>query len=477
MTEETTEEKTKIGLALSGGGFRASFFHIGMLAKLAECDVLRHVEAISCVSGGSIIGTHYYLELRNLLQTKADNDITRQNYIDIVKRLEVDFLKAVQKNLLKLLFSNVVDNLEMLNPKYSRTQRMGELFEEIIYSKVNDDKKRCINDLKVQPYDLNNGDSSPSKHNGQHKAKVPIFIINTTCLNTGHNFQFTATEIGEPPAGINRYVDATYTLKKAPYKQDYRLGYAVAASACVPVAFEPITIDGLYQHDKKDITVRLVDGGVSDNQGTSALLERDENGNVLCNVLLVSDASGQMNVKDKPGKHIKSALSRSYSIFQARLRIAQFRELEALKESGTLKGLLFLHLKKGLETQSIECISTATVTNHTVETGPLTSYGINKKYQECLSNIRTDLDSFSDTEARALMTSGYLMTETMLPKEVKEFSNCHPKREDWIFLKDMEQPLGDTKIDPVLFKKLDEASETLEAKKFLNRAIDLIRGL
>ncbi len=53
----------KIGLALSGGGFRAALFHIGVLAKLAELDVLRHVEFLSCVSGGSIIGAHYYLEL------------------------------------------------------------------------------------------------------------------------------------------------------------------------------------------------------------------------------------------------------------------------------------------------------------------------------------------------------------------------------------------------------------------------------
>ena len=30
-----------LGLALSGGGFRASLFHIGVLARLAELDLLR----------------------------------------------------------------------------------------------------------------------------------------------------------------------------------------------------------------------------------------------------------------------------------------------------------------------------------------------------------------------------------------------------------------------------------------------------
>ena len=46
----------KLGLALSGGGFRASLFHIGVLAALAERDLLRHVDVLSCVSGGSILG-------------------------------------------------------------------------------------------------------------------------------------------------------------------------------------------------------------------------------------------------------------------------------------------------------------------------------------------------------------------------------------------------------------------------------------
>src|SRR5450755_3324242 len=59
----------KVGLALSGGGFRASLFHIGVLARLAELDVLRRVEVLSCVSGGSIIGAHYYLQLRETLET------------------------------------------------------------------------------------------------------------------------------------------------------------------------------------------------------------------------------------------------------------------------------------------------------------------------------------------------------------------------------------------------------------------------
>jgi len=44
----------KIGLALSGGGFRATVFHLGVLARLAEQRCLEDVELVSTVSGGSL---------------------------------------------------------------------------------------------------------------------------------------------------------------------------------------------------------------------------------------------------------------------------------------------------------------------------------------------------------------------------------------------------------------------------------------
>src|ERR671922_263111 len=62
-----TEERghPKLGLALSGGGHRAAFFHIGVLARLAELGLLRPIQAISTVSGGSIVGALYYLNVKN----------------------------------------------------------------------------------------------------------------------------------------------------------------------------------------------------------------------------------------------------------------------------------------------------------------------------------------------------------------------------------------------------------------------------
>ena len=67
----------KVGLALSGGGFRASFYHLGVLARLAELNVLRHVEVLSCVSGGSIVGACYWLALRKRLHGSRIDDAGR----------------------------------------------------------------------------------------------------------------------------------------------------------------------------------------------------------------------------------------------------------------------------------------------------------------------------------------------------------------------------------------------------------------
>ena len=71
----------------------------GILARLAELDLLRYVEVLSCVSGGSIIGAHFYLELRHLLQTTQNDQITQDHYLELVARIEEQFLAGVQTNI------------------------------------------------------------------------------------------------------------------------------------------------------------------------------------------------------------------------------------------------------------------------------------------------------------------------------------------------------------------------------------------
>ena len=291
----------KIGLALSGGGFRASLYHLGVLAQLAELDVLRNVEVVSCVSGGSILGAHYYLKVRNLLQNKTEEEITREDYIRIVHEMIDEFVVGVQHNIRMRVAVNPLKNLKMFwSSEYSRTTRIAELYERHLYARVKDgdeEKERWLNGLTIAPVikteagttfcDL---DFAPKYQNWRRDAKVPILVLNAATLNTGHTWQFTASWMGEAPAGIDSEIDGNDRLRRMYYPdapRDYqkvRLGQAVGASACVPGLFEPLSFDRLYP----DRIIRLVDGGVCDNQGIASLLEQD------CKVLLVSDASGQM---------------------------------------------------------------------------------------------------------------------------------------------------------------------------------------
>ncbi len=442
----------KVGLALSGGGFRASLFHIGVLARLAELDMLRHVEVLSCVSGGSIIGAHYYLEIKKLLTEKEDGDITRQDYIDLVARVADDFLAGVQRNIRTRVAAELVTNLKMIFiPGYSRTERVGELYEREIFSRVQDGnggQPRWINDLFVYPKGEIAG-FQPKYDNWRRDAKVPILLLNATPLNTGHNWQFTASWMGEPPAKVDSEVDRNYRLRRLYYDdapenyRRFRLGYAVAASSCVPGLFEPLVLDDLYENeDKRDqkkgkISVRLVDGGVHDNQGVSGLLDQG------CSVVLVSDASGQMSAVDDPSAGLLGVPLRSNSILMARVREAQFLDLVARRRSSLLRGLMFIHLKKDLPVEPVDWIGCEDPDdNRENDRSPITPYGVRKDIQEELAAVRTDLDSFSDTEAYALMTSGYRMTAYEFNRRIQSFPVVDAPGPRWRFLA-VEEPMKD----------------------------------
>ncbi|ACK69008.1 hypothetical protein PCC7424_0545 [Gloeothece citriformis PCC 7424] len=65
---QTSEESQsidfeKIALALSGGGYRAAAFHLGVLDFLHYVGLVDHITLLSTVSGGSITGAKFALSL------------------------------------------------------------------------------------------------------------------------------------------------------------------------------------------------------------------------------------------------------------------------------------------------------------------------------------------------------------------------------------------------------------------------------
>jgi hypothetical protein len=204
------------------------------------------------------------------------------------------------------------------------------------------------------------------------------------------------------------------------------LGQAVAASACVPSLFDPVEFRGLYP----DRSIRLVDGGTHDNQGIVGLLEQE------CTVMLVSDASGQTSSENEPSGNILSVGFRSSNILMARVREAEYRELELLRRSSALNGFVFLHLKKDLEAVPVDWVDCQDPTEDETPAriAPLTTYGMPRPVQSRLAAIRTDLDSFSDTEAYTLMLSGYRMMTAEVQKSLSHLPFLDGARRRWDFL-------------------------------------------
>jgi predicted acylesterase/phospholipase RssA len=463
----------KIGLALSGGGFRASIFHIGLLARLAELDLLRHVEVLSCVSGGSIIGAHYYLQLREMLETieleSLADDAIRDLYIAMVQRVARDFLAGVQRNIRMRVFANPLPMLRTLvDRSYSRTTRLGELFEEELFASVFTDgpqeRRRTrgqfpLQSLTIAPRDWV-GQFDPKHHNWRRKAKVPMLVLNATTLNTGHNWQYTARYMGESPYAIDPDIDGTNRLRRVYYPdapQPHRgvpLGQAVVASACVPGLFEPVRIDGLYTRRQlgrqaEPFVLRQVDGGVHDNQGIASLLEQD------CSVVLVSDASGQTTTSTDPEGGVIAPLLRSNAVLMQRVRQEQFAQLRARRDGNLLKGMMFIHLKQDLDIEPVDwlgCEEPPEDDDPGRVRQPRTSYGIRKQIQELLAGIRTDLDAFSDVEAYALMTSGYRMAERFLPA-VTILPARPASAVDWPFL-EIEDVMTRTNVTDPSYRRL-----------------------
>ncbi len=72
-------EKKGCGLSLSGGGYRASLFHIGALWRLNELGWLPKLDEIASVSGGSITSAYLGLRWKDL---DFDGDGVAQSFED-----------------------------------------------------------------------------------------------------------------------------------------------------------------------------------------------------------------------------------------------------------------------------------------------------------------------------------------------------------------------------------------------------------
>jgi len=229
MNNNNSPNRDKLGLALSGGGFRASLFHLGVLRRMAEMDLLRYVEVLSTVSGGSIIGALYILLLKKHIAKNAA--LSAEDYVAITKELEEALVAGIQKNLRTRLFMNPFGILRVLVTADSLGRRMARIYERYLYWKVVDQLPESsrqsnlhrwfrpgyirLEDIKMTPggkgvkggYEAYNQKvvKQKVKNEDGEGSVITHLMLNATSLNSGAPFWFSSIEIGDPRLGFFRY--------------------------------------------------------------------------------------------------------------------------------------------------------------------------------------------------------------------------------------------------------------------------------
>ncbi len=395
---EIADDGGPIGLALTGGGLKASLFHIGVLARLAELDLLRRIDVISGTSGGALIAALYHLRLKRLLD--SDGDIGTDRLIRMVAALEEDFVKVAKVDLRAKLFENPLANLRRTSPHHSSAARFADLLERHFFRPIwTGDPGAPIEmrDLLIHPRgDL---DFNPVIENPKRYCKAPELIINAANLATGLGWRFDARSMGEPTTGpAARSLAGAPCLARTPYHRlpeafaGLTLGQAVAASMATPGLLEPLHFHRLYPEPGrkgKFLDLRLRDGRFADALGTEALHARG------CGRLIVSDASG---------------FDRSHD---PRRRI-QLESLETRRPGSAV----LIHMLSEIETPEIKPVGKGgngrIVKDRTDK--EITSYGIERRTQKLIAGMRTDLDAPSEVEAMCVMADGYLIAKRALQR-------------------------------------------------------------
>lgn len=263
----------RIGLALSGGGFRAAAFHLGVMRRLAALGILEHVDLFSCVSGGSIAGGtvvgHW-------------DDPAKLDLLDRYLRTHSVAVSSVVGGVLDLFESR----LDKLAASYDR--------------------------------DLFDGATLATLGSG------PRIYLNATNLATGHMFFFVAGGGGPPEMG--EYELGVVTAPGFPVCR------AVAASSAFPPVFPPLRLDASsYAHASSVEYVTLTDGGVYDNMGINPLLlERNR-----LDYVIVSDGGRPFAMDDRPTESGAIVLKEALNIMMEQIRGLEFDRLQHRHAAGT----------------------------------------------------------------------------------------------------------------------------------------------
>ena len=343
----------KIGLALSGGGFRATLYHLGLIRFLRDAAILRDVSHITSVSGGSIIAAHLALHWDRYNGSEADFDAAAAELLAFVS-LDVRN-RILRRYPLAMVLRLPRRFVGRSNRKLKRTGLLEYHYEQYLYG------DRSVFEL----------------------PETPQLHILATNLSEGRLCSFNREglwNIRRERAGGFRIDRVNVGLAT--------VSMAVAASSAFPGFFPPMLLT------EKDVGATsgafgrqsFTDGGVFDNLGVRMFhfLAKSASAEPLrWDGVLVSDTGKpfevQSNVEDVG--MVRSAMRASDILMD---RVWQL-ESETFRDSA---GFLFARI-----TDIVDSKEDATA--------------LHPEIQRQLATIRTDLDRFTLLEITSLVRHGY----------------------------------------------------------------------
>lgn len=335
---ERTPRSRRIGLALSGGGFRAIAFHLGCLRALHDRGLLSQVDIVSAVSGGAVIGAMYAysndsfeeFEARvvALLREGLARCLARRTFVSrrFPAALAVNVVSgtaSIANGLAKWAASRVrrvlkAENHGFLGPTSHSPLRRAisrtTAFEDVL-------RKVLFGDARLadaRRYDID-------------------VVINACELRTGSAFRF-----GSSLSRCWRF--------GALVENNVPVALAVAASAAYPV-FLP-AIDRFFVFRKKDSEARhrvlLTDGGVFDNLGVTCLEPGRQSefsyGRSCPDYIISCDAGAGLLSEHNYPYYWASRMQRAFEAVYRKANDATRGRMHDYAASGRLRGFVLSYL-------------------------------------------------------------------------------------------------------------------------------------
>ncbi|MFN5798776.1 MAG: patatin-like phospholipase family protein [Planctomyces sp.] len=355
-------------LCLSGGGFRATLFHLGVLTRLNELGVLSTITTFSSVSGGSILNGFLACNWDKL---EASPDGVFKNFTDVIVEPVRRFCaKDLRTALLLGVRLNPKNWISLLRDRMSVSANfLAEAYEPVFSKKL-----------------------SELPQNG------PRFIFCATNVLTGACWHFHGGLVARMGDFYTGYCDATAV----------RVSDAVAASSAFPPGFSALklSVPAKTEFSRTDpwgelrvvsakrgastsltaTKIFLTDGGVYDNLGVEPVWKSYK-------TLLVSDAGRPFGAAIKCDAGAIRRLSRASEI--------SMEQVAAVRKRWLVDQFL-----------STNRFGTLWTLNTRLGDFPLpekTGYG--PEAARLIQAVRTDLDAFTQGEIACLENHGYSLSD------------------------------------------------------------------